>query len=265
MPIRAQCPNPSCRQTLEVPDQYAGSQGKCPTCGTMVTFQAGSPGAPAPMPPPAAPPPAGAYAPPSAPPPSDAPVGMYPPSAAPAGPPMDPAKLVEMICPPAGLFFLALILLACFLPWAYTLDFFHLPLTGPVNMNGFSLREAGIFFVLCLIVTALSGLIYLYRQLLPLAAVVGAGFGSFAVLYFVASMIKVGNYYGGAKAGIIVGLIAAIGVAGALITLSLFRPYEPPLTQSLGSPLMKRHGALFGAIAAGVALGFVYLVVTALA
>jgi hypothetical protein len=264
MPITARCPNPSCGQTLQVPDQFAGSTGKCPTCGTAVTFQAGSPGAPPPMPPAAPPPPAGAYAPAPpqapavggfAPPPSNAPIGMYPTEALPAGPPMDPAKLVEMICVPAGLFFLALVLLACFLPWVDS---------GLVSLNGFALGDAGIFFVLSLMVAALTGLTYLLRQLLPPVAVLGAGFGSFAFFFTIAEVIKLGKYGAGAKAGVWLALVAAIGIAGAFITLALFRPLETPMTQSLTSPVLKRHGGLFLAIASGVGLGFVYLVLTAL-
>jgi hypothetical protein len=279
MPILARCPNPSCGQTLQVDDQYAGRQANCPSCGTVVTFQASSPGAPPPAPPPAPPaPPPGAYtAPPAqapavgsfAPPPGAAPAGTYPAAPyrgeePPAGPPMDPAKLVEMICVPAGLFFLALTLLACFLPWTYTFDPFR-PLQGGLHsLNGFYLREAGFFFALCLIVTALSGITYLFRQLLPLAAVVGAGFGCFAFLFFIASVITAGRY-GGVHAGVWLGLVSAVFIAGAFITLALFHPLESPLTQSLSAPLLKRHGALFLAIASGVVLGFLYLVLAALA
>src|SRR5262245_17659344 len=187
MPIVARCPNPTCGQTLQVPDQYAGMQGKCPTCGTMVTFQP----TPAPAAAPAAAAPAPAYTPPAAPEAytAQAPAapGAYPPPPVvgqvpvppPAGPSMSPQELVQLICVPAGLFFLVLLLIACLVPWVFT----HAPWDSSLNMrnlNGIGFGEAGIFFILCLLTAAVVGLTYLFRQALPLAATVAAGFGTFA-------------------------------------------------------------------------------------
>jgi hypothetical protein len=278
MPIVARCPNPTCGQTLQVPDQYAGMQGKCPNCGTMVTFQPAPAAAAAPAAgppaytPPAAPPPAAppAYTPPAGP---DAytaqapgAAGTYPPPAVgqvpapPAGPPMSPQELVQLICVPAGLFFLVLMLIACLVPWAY-----GGAMSGSTvvvrNLNGIALGEAGIFFVLCLLVTAMVGLTYLFRQALPLAATIAAGFGTFAFFFFLAEVVRFGSH---AKAGIWIGLVAALFTEGAFGTLAVFRPLESAALQSLSMPLLRRHGGLALAVACGIVLGLFYLVLTAL-
>src|SRR5262249_48617073 len=133
------------------------------------------------------------------------------------------------------------------------------------NANGLALGQAGILLILCLIFAALAGITYLLRQLLPLSAAAGAGVGTFAFFFFIASIILVGKYHGSAKIGIILRLIAAIFISGAFVTLSVFRPLEIPVTQSMSAPLLKRHGGLLLAVASGVVLGFVYLVLTALA
>jgi hypothetical protein len=168
--------------------------------------------------------------------------------------------LVQLICVPAGLFFLVLLLIACLVPWA-----FAGAVSGSTvvvrNINGIWLGEAGIFFVLCLLVTAMVGLTYLFRQALPLAATIAGSFGTFAFFFFLAEVVRFGS---NAKAGIWIGLIAAIGTAGAFITLAVFRPMESPALQSLSMPLLRRHGGLALAVVCGVGLGLFYLVLTAL-
>src|SRR5262249_21787937 len=161
MPIVVQCPNTACNQPLQVPDQYAGMQGKCPKCGTLVQFPAaGGASAPAPPPPtpvpppppqPPAPPAPGTYAmvPPPAAPAYEPPAYQAPPSptgytpsgagggyappdhgqwpAGPAKPPMPTDQLIALITLPTGLFFLFLLFLATFLPWTSM---------GPVSISG---------------------------------------------------------------------------------------------------------------------------------
>jgi hypothetical protein len=58
-----------------------------------------------------------------------------------------------------------------------------------------------------------------------------------------------------------VGLLAALGVAGAFVTLSLYHPVVSPAVERVKlPPLLKRHAALFLALALGAGLGFFYLV-----
>src|SRR5262249_53912758 len=212
------------------------------TCGTMVTFQP----TPAPAAAPAAAAPAPAYTPPAAPEAytAQAPAApeAYPPPPVvgqvpvppPAGPSMSPQELVQLIFVPAGLFFLVLLLIVCLVPWVFT----HAPWDSSLNMrnlNGFGFGEAGIFFILCLLTAAVVGLTYLFRQALPLAATVAAGFGTFAFFFFLAEVVRFGSY---AKAGIWIGLVAAMGAAGAFITLAVFRPMESPALQSQSMPLL---------------------------
>src|SRR5262245_16354921 len=66
MPLVIRCPNAACGKPMQVPDDAAGKQVRCPTCKTERPA-----GAPAPPPPPArpaVPPPAPAARPPAAPP-----------------------------------------------------------------------------------------------------------------------------------------------------------------------------------------------------
>src|SRR5438105_1144534 len=118
MPITVRCPNPACGQTLSVQDEYAGMQGKCPLCGTLVTFPAAAPALPVI---PIAPTPPSERSPVMAgPPPLD---GAPPPAPATApGPRNLPAFLsgfdqLALITLPTGLFFLFLLALSTVLPW----------------------------------------------------------------------------------------------------------------------------------------------------
>jgi hypothetical protein len=160
---------------------------------------------------------------------------------------MSPQQLVQLICVPAGLFFLLLLLIACFLPWG--------------GLSGVARGDTGIFLILTLMAATALGLTYLFKASLPAVAADGAGFGAFAVFFMLGGVIR----YHGSGAGIIVGLIAALGVAGALITLAIFRPVESPALQSLNLPLMKPHGGLVVAVVAGAGLGLLYLILTAIA
>jgi hypothetical protein len=276
MPIVARCPNPTCGQTLQVPDQYAGMQGKCPTCGTMVTFQ---PDPTAAAPAPAAAPAAAAYTPPAAPDAytAQAPAapGAYPPPpvvgqvpAPPGGPPMSPQELVQLICVPAGLFFLFLLIICTFLPWGPPkfirgiVFFAEAARSAQVpNFSGIHLFDAGFFMVLCLLLGAVGSLTYLFKWLLPTVAAVGAGFGIFAVFFLLGAIT---DYGGTARVGIWLGLVAAIGTAGSFVTLAIFRPVESPTLQSLNLPLMKPYGGLVIAGVFGAGCGVLYLILAAI-
>src|SRR5207253_7449 len=88
-----------------------------------------------------------------------APAGGYPPPPppGPARPPMSPQELVNLICMPAGLFFVFLLLLTAFMPWArHVLG---------MTLSGLALGDAGVFLVLCLLVGALGGLSYRFKEL----------------------------------------------------------------------------------------------------
>src|SRR5262245_45905639 len=106
MPITANCPG--CGQLLSVGDEFAGAVGKCPTCGTAVTFAAA--GAAPPPPAPALPPPATAASPPPA---FQADMAGYP--APPPGPPRDITELLTIIGVATGTFFLFLLFISTFL------------------------------------------------------------------------------------------------------------------------------------------------------
>jgi hypothetical protein len=161
---------------------------------------------------------------------------------------MSTAELVRHITVPAGLFFLLLLLIACFLPWV--------PRT-----SGFEMRDAGILWICCLLVAAAVGFTYLWPDLLPRVAAGAAGFGVFAFIYMLAEVIRCGRF-GGAQVGVWLGFVAALFIAGAFVTLAVFRPLE---LAGAGAPFLKRFGALLIAVGTGVTLGVVYLLLTALA
>jgi hypothetical protein len=167
-----------------------------------------------------------------------------------------------MICLPAGRFCLFMLIICSFLPWAGTPT-----LEAPgvrvesVSFSGVRLGDAGIFLVLCLLVGAAAGLTYLFKWLLPSVAAAAAGFGILAFFILLGGLIE---YGGSARVGVWLGLFMAIGAAGAFITLAVFRPVEAPALQELKLPLMKPHGGLILAAAAGVVIGFFYLILTAI-
>jgi hypothetical protein len=165
---------------------------------------------------------------------------------------MDPAKLVELIALPAGLFFLFLLFISGFLPWA---------VDGTSSVNGLGRGDAGVFAVLCLLVAAIIGLSYLFKGWLPVNAVIGAGFGVLAFFVMLGAVIQYGRFSGG---GVILGLICTLFIGGAYITLALFRPLESPVFPTLSAPLLKRHGGLFLAIGSGAVLGILYLMFAAI-
>src|SRR5262249_13325128 len=139
------------------------------------------------------PPVAGGYAPPAA--------GGYPPAApgsyapgappmpGPAGPAMSSHELVPMVCMPAGLFCLFLLIVAAFLPWV----------GRERSISGIGVGDAGIFTVLCLLVASLAGLTYRFKTLLPTSAAVAAGFGVFCFFFMLGAVLEYGSF---AKAGV---------------------------------------------------------------
>ena len=198
MPITARCTG--CGQTLSVQDQYAGMQGKCPSCGTVITFPAAAP----PLFPAAAPPlfptsPAAAPA-------ASAPLVDQPPPAMPGVPrtPFSLAGLDELasITVPAGLFCLFLEVIAAFLPW------------GPIS--GIRGGTSTLFLFLCLIVGAIVGSTFHFKNNLRLNAVIGAAFGMVALLVTFAEATHLGNWGPG------LGLVASLGMLGRDLALALF-------------------------------------------
>ena len=88
----------------------------------------------------------------------------------------------------------------------------------------------------------------------------GAGFGVFSLFFMLGEAMS-----GASQIGVWLGLVMALGTAGAFIPLALFRPMEIPALQSLNLPLTKPHGALVIALTAGISLGFVYMILAVIA
>jgi hypothetical protein len=134
---------------------------------------------------------------------------------------------------------------------------------GLGSISGVRVHDAAIFVVLCIILGAACGLTYLLKPILTRVVAIAGGFGTFSFFVMLGAMME---YGGAAGAGVWVGLFAALGVGGAFITLSLYHPVETKTADAVKlSPLLKRHAALFLALAVGGGLGFIYLVLAVLA
>jgi hypothetical protein len=239
MPITAPCPG--CNQTLSVPDQYAGMQGKCPTCGATVIF----PGAAAPTVPAA---PFTAQPPPTSP--AESPPPFYATaSQAPAAPftlaGLDPTASIAL---PVGLFFLALAALATFLPW-------HV-------YSGIAWANGTLLFLECLLVGAVAGSTFYFKENLGLNAVIGAAFGTFAFLVLIGEISRAAHA-GGSGAGLWIGLVAALGTLASFVVLAVLRPLDWPYMKTLNMPpVFQRYGALGASQAGAFLFGFLYLLIS---
>ena len=253
MPITAQCPG--CKQSLSVPDQYAGAQANCPTCGTAVVFPAA--GAP-PAPPAYAPPP------PAAPPAQSAwePAGQaYP--AAPAGPPRDNTELLTTIGLGVGIGFLALLALSTFLHWFAASAVFNGP-GGGVRVlslgssSGLRFGDGRLVLLLSLLLGAAVGWNFFSRKFLSLTMVLAGAFGTFA---FMVMLAHIGRFAG---AGIYVGLVAAMGVMGGCIWTAVRCPLTLAMPGAATQPAFTRvYGALLGSQTAALVFGVIYWILRA--
>jgi phage FluMu protein Com len=228
MPITARCAG--CGQILSVQDQFAGMQGKCPTCGTIVTFTADAPtilpGAPRPVL-------------------ASSPEVLGPPR------PFSLAGLDQLasITMPSGLFCLLLAALSTLLPWSHQ---------GPISFSGVGRGDATLLLFLCLLVGGIIGTTFFFKDNLRPSAILGAAFGTFAFLVMLSEVTHQGG-----SAGPVVGLIAALGILGAFGSLAILRPLEWPFLKTLNlPPLLQSHGALLLGQAVAVVLGMLYLVLT---
>jgi hypothetical protein len=260
MPITTQCPG--CNQTLSVPDQYAGAQANCPSCGTAVTFPAAGaapPPAPAPAPPgdyQAAP--AAAYPQPPAYPPGEA---GYP--AAAVGPPRDNTELFNLIGIGAGAFFFLLLFISTFLRWVSfrAAGFAEAPTVG---VSGTHFGDGRLVLLFALLLGAAVGLNFLTRKLLPLTMLIASAFGTFTFMVMLAHLGKAPGPLAGlitasAGAGIILGLFAALGVMGACIWTAVRHPLALDLPGAATQPaFMRAYGALLGSQTVALVLGLLY-------
>src|SRR5262245_38102401 len=231
MPITAQCPG--CNQTLSVNDEFAGMQGKCPTCGAMVTFP--NPGAQAAAPPPAPLPPQADFAqpPPAA---SSQPPAWDPGAAGYALPtPRDNTELFTIIGISAATFFLLLLFISTFLRWVRGVESFP-------GLSGTFFGDGRLILLFSLLLTVGMGLNFLSRRFLPLIMVVA---GAFATFVLVLMLAHIGS---GAGAGVYVALIAALGIMGACIWTAVRLPLHLDVPGAATQPAFTRtYGALLGA------------------
>lgn len=269
MAITARCPG--CGQTLSVDDQYAGMQGKCPTCNTIVNFPAAPNVAPA-----AAPPPMPSAAP-AAPPSFPASEPFYAGAQAPLPSSAGLAALDPLMLTYIGLgvatFFYVLLLISAFLPWRDVSSanitvsglsvFKEIIRQGQLEVysgtrSGTAFGDVRMLFCLTLAMLILVAVNFLNRRFLPQTMVLSGAFATFVVLMMLA-------WIGGARAGVILGLIAALGAAAGCIWTAVRQPFllESPLIPG-GQSFFRTYGALLAAEAAALVIGVLYCLLRAL-
>jgi len=234
---------------LSVEDQYAGMQGRCPTCNAIVPFPA-VPNVQA-----AAPPPMPATAPAGGAPP---PLVTEPyfagglPSSAPAGlRNLDPLTMTYLVLGLATFFYL-LLLISTLLSWV--------SLRGQginVSLGGTFFGDGRMLFCLALAMIVLIALNFVNRRFLPQAMVLAGGLATFVVLMMM-------GWVGHGGAGVLVGLLAALGAAAACLWTAVRQPFllDSPLIPG-GQSFFRTYGALLAAEAAALVLGVFYCLLRA--
>jgi phage FluMu protein Com len=260
MAITARCPG--CGQTLSVDDQYAGMQAKCPTCNSLVTFPAAASAVPvaAPQPLPATPP---AVPPPSMPTTEPFYAGAQAPAAGPSGlASLDPAMLTYIGLGGAT-FFYVILLISAFLPWrGISSANVSVPgLTLNIDVPAFGgtfFGDGRMLFCLTLAILIFVAVNFLNRRYLPQTMVLGGAFATFVVLMML-------GWMGGARAGVILGLIAAVFAAASCIWTAVRQPFLLETSVIPGGPsFFRTYGALLIAEAAALILGFLYCILRAI-
>ena len=126
------------------------------------------------------------------------------------------------------------------------------PFFGWHGVRGTAFGDGRMFFCLTLAVLVLVAVNFLNRRFLAQAMVLGGGFATFVVLMMM-------GWIGGGGAGVIIGLIAALGAAAGCIWTAVRQPFlvESPLIPG-GQSFFRTYGALLAAEAAALVLGVFY-------
>jgi hypothetical protein len=184
------------------------------------------------------------------------------PAAAPGGPSatfsLAGLDQIASITLPVGLFFLLLEILATLLPWR------TIPLDG--SISGLGGGDAILLLLVCLLVGALVGSTFFFKENLRVGALAGAAFGTFVFFVVIAEISHASRLGGGPGAGLWIGLLAAIGVLAPFATLAVLRPLQWQYLKELNlPPVLQQYGAVAFSQAAALAFGILYLLITALA
>jgi hypothetical protein len=246
MSIITQCSK--CGEDLQVADEFAGMHGQCPTCGNMVLFAAPPPSMTTPPPdtytattPPPAPPrlqEPGAAAPPGAP--------AYEDDEGPAPLSMERQRDVMTITAMgAGIVFLLLLALSTFLRWAWW---------GALPRPGASFGDVRMILCAALVLATVIGLGFRFQRWIGVIVVVAAAFGTFTFVMLL-------TFVRDAGAGVILGLLGALGVSGTCSMAAAMRPLEVELPILASQPpFVRTHAPLLAAHAVALVLGVLYVI-----
>jgi hypothetical protein len=234
MPITTKCANAACGKTLQVKDELAGKNVRCPGCGTVIPIPAlDQPDLVEP-----------------------APVADVVPAAesAPTPAPAPAPALGQALAIPlyVGLGGLGFMFISCILPWISLLG---ISVLGVNSGSGILLLLLSLAAGVALAVGA-----FVKRELLPLTLVAGAGTGTFGFITFFVFLIRLGGF---AAFGIYLGFLASLAAGGALTFASIKNPYRLPLFDKQGSsPVLRDFGGFIGAQAVGFVLGLIVALVS---
>ena len=155
---------------------------------------------------------------------------------------------IASIAVPVGLFFLALMVLGCFLPWR--------------GSSGIALADGTLLFLECLLVGAFIGSTFYFKENLGRSALVGAAFGTFAFFVLIGEISRA-SHAGGTGAGLWMGFVSAIGVLGSFGVLAVLYQMDWPYMKTLNMPpAVQRYGALGASQVGAFLFGLLYLLVT---
>jgi hypothetical protein len=156
-------------------------------------------------------------------------------------------------------FFYVVLLVSPFLAWR-SLGGANLSY-GDINMNinlpvhnvkGTVFGDGRMLFCLTLAMLVIVAVNFLNRRFLTQAMVLGGAFATFVILMMLA-------WVSSGQAGVILGLIAALGAAGGCIWTAVRQPFlmESPLLPG-GLSFFRTYGALLAGEAAALVLGVLY-------
>jgi hypothetical protein len=154
----------------------------------------------------------------------------------------------------AGTGFLALLAISTLLRWFSLPDIYP----APYRSTGIHFGDGRFVLLLSLVLGTAVGLNFLSRKFLSLSMVLAGAFGTFS---FVVMLAHIGYRPG---AGVIIGLIATMGVMGACIWTAVRHPMALEVPGQPTQPaFMRAYGALLGSQTVALVLGLVYWILYA--
>jgi hypothetical protein len=149
-----------------------------------------------------------------------------------------------------GAFFYLLLFISTFLRWLSGGE-------GSIGFSGTYFGDGRLVLLFSLLLGAAVGLNFLTRKFLSLSMVVAGAFGTFTFMVMLAHLNK------SPGAGIIVGLVAALGIMGACVWTAVRFPLQLDLPGPTQPAFTRAYGALLGSQTVALVLGLIYWIIFA--